>query len=292
MLSSDWPEIVDVLQEALRTEENKKWDDYLEVERNGRKMTLRLAVLPLHYESLHGRILTVEDLTERVNMRKQMGRMEQLASMGRLSAGLAHEIRNPLTGVSMLLDDLHDRMLDRPDDQLLIRKSLQEMERLETLVNELLNFARTKSSVFNEGDIRTVIADVVFLVQKQCEKQQIKLKTEYSGDVSSFSLDSARLKQAFINLITNAIDSMKDGGELFIKVYQKGHSVRVHIKDTGAGIPEARLKYIFEPFYTTKREGSGLGLAITHNIISEHNGEIKVESRKDEGTEFIITFQI
>lgn len=291
-LNIDWPEIVNVLQEALRNDDNKKWDGYLEMERNGRKITFRLAVLPLHYESLHGRILTVEDLTERVIMRKQMGRMEQLASMGRLSAGLAHEIRNPLTGVSILLDDLHDRMLDRQDDQVLIRKSLQEMERLETLVNELLSFAKVQSSEFEEGDLRTVVSDVVFLVQKQCEKQNIKLKTEYDGIVSSFPQDSARLKQAFINIITNAIDSMKEGGELSIRIYQKGQSVRANIKDTGAGISKERLEHIFEPFYTTKKEGSGLGLAITHNIISEHNGEIRVESTKDKGTEFIIIFRI
>lgn len=132
----------------------------------------------------------------------------------------------------------------------------------------------------------------MFLVHKHCEKQNIRLKTDYDDDTLMFPIDQARLKQAFLNIITNSIDSMEDGGELYIKVYRKGRSVRVHIKDTGGGINSDRLQYIFEPFYTTKGEGSGLGLAITHNIISEHNGEIKVDSIEGEGTEFIIIFPV
>jgi len=288
LLSQKWPEIVTELEKALKGDDDKKWDGYLEMERKGRKMTFRLALLPLHYESLHGRILTVEDLTERVNMRIQMGRMERLSSMGRLSAGLAHEIRNPLTGVSIMLDDLHDRLIGRLDDQQLIQRSLQEMERLESLVNELLSFARTHSSELQINDIAAVVSDTVFLVQKQCERLKIELKTDVQPDIPHFPLDGVRLKQALLNILTNAIDSMPEGGKLDISAKSLNGCVYLSVKDTGAGIPEERISYIFEPFYTSKGEGSGLGLAITHNIISDHNGEIKVESRENEGTEFIM----
>lgn len=292
LISSGWPEIVDVLKDVLSRDDGLKWDGYLELERGGRTLTFRLAVLPLRDKELQGRILTVEDLTERVNLRKQMGQMERLASMGRLSAGLAHEIRNPLTGVSILLDDLHDRMLDRQDDQLLIRKSLQEIERLESLVNELLSFTKIHSSEFVTGNISDIISDIVFLVKKQCERNSVKLTTDISPDLKPFPMDCVRLKQAFLNIVTNALDFMQSGGELSIRVYAQGNSVRVHFKDTGRGISKDRLQYIFEPFYTTRKEGSGLGLAITHNIIAEHGGEIKVNSAEGAGTEFVITFPV
>ncbi|MBE0598042.1 MAG: hypothetical protein IH614_12300, partial [Desulfuromonadales bacterium] len=116
------------------------------------------------------RILTVEDLTERVNLREQMARMERLASLGRLSAGIAHEVRNPLTGVILLLDELHDRLLASPNDQTLIRRALEEMERLEALVNELLEFAAPPRPSRKPGNLAEVLRDSLFLIGRQGER--------------------------------------------------------------------------------------------------------------------------
>jgi signal transduction histidine kinase len=288
----DWPEVIEALRPALEQDVSRRWSQYLQVERNGRRITLRLAFLPLLAPRSSGRILTVEDLTERVNLREHLGRMERLASLGRLSAGIAHEIRNPLTGISIMLDDLHDRLLRNPEDQALIQRALCEMERLEGLVNELLTFATTAQSSLQPGDVAPVLGDILFLVQKQCERSNIMLDEDIQEPLPRFALDAAKLKQAFLNLLTNAIDAMPQGGCLEVAAARVDDHICVKISDTGEGIAPDRLPLIFEPFYTSKGEGTGLGLSITHNIIADHGGRIEVNSRPGEGTEFILWFPL
>ncbi|MCD8492489.1 MAG: hypothetical protein LRY51_11650 [Geovibrio sp.] len=127
------PEVISVIKEFQSEGRTKRWSRYIDSEDGGRNMHLRIAGLPMVMEHADGNIITVEDLTERVGLRKQMARMDRFASMGRLSAGLAHEIRNPLTGISLMLDDLHDRLLKNDADRQLIQRSLKEIERLEGL---------------------------------------------------------------------------------------------------------------------------------------------------------------
>ncbi|MDO3379258.1 ATP-binding protein [Geoalkalibacter halelectricus] len=289
----EWPELEAPLREALPLDTSERWARYVKLERQGRVMTLRLALVPLLAQSeTKGRILTVEDLTERVNMREHLERMERLASLGRLSAGIAHEIRNPLTGISIMLDDLHDRMLSNPADQTLIQRALQEMERLEGLVNELLTFATTAKSTLRPGPLAPVLRDILFLVEKQCERTNITLEQRIADNLPVFPLDSAKLKQAFLNLLTNAIAAMPDGGRLGVHAECRADQVQVVIEDSGEGIPEDRLPLIFEPFYTSKGEGTGLGLSITHNIISDHGGRIEVKSQPGQGTQFVLWFPV
>ncbi|PLX69405.1 MAG: histidine kinase [Denitrovibrio sp.] len=282
------PDVVSAVAPHLKDDVKTKWNDYVKVMKDGRELTFRLAFLPLGEDRADGRILTIEDLTERVNMRDQMERMRRLASMGRLSAGLAHEIRNPLTGISIMLDDLHDRLIESPDDQSLIQRSLLEMERLENLINELLDFAVVKESKMQSVNIEKVISDIIILMNKQCERAGIKLVTNFTS-LPSVRADDSKLKQAFINLIANAIDSMKGGGRLTISITENESSVVVTVSDTGMGIEQDKLPLIFEPFYTMKKGGAGLGLSITHNIISEHEGAITVDSELGVGTSFIVT---
>jgi signal transduction histidine kinase len=255
-------------------------------------VNFRLALHPLQFGEEGGRILTVEDLTERVNVRRTMGRMERLASLGRLSAGIAHEIRNPLTGVSLLLDELHDRLLNQPADQTLIRRSLQEIERLEGLVGELLNFASSPQGRLEPGDVGEVLRDTLFLVKKQCQRAGVELVEEMDATFPSFPLDRDKLKQAFLNLLSNALEAMSAGGTLTVTAHVAEDGVRVSIRDTGEGIPADRLPLIFEPFYTSKEEGTGLGLSITHNIISDHGGRIEVSSCPGEGSVFSLCFPL
>jgi signal transduction histidine kinase/HAMP domain-containing protein len=290
-LLANWPEILEALKEALLGAKTERWSQYIPAERAGKVFTFRLALLPLAAGEGE-RILTVEDLTERVNLRQSMERMERLASLGRLSAGIAHEVRNPLTGVSILLDELHDRLLAQPTDQSLIRRALQEIERLEELVNELLNFASLPRSPLTHGDLNAVLQDTLFLVKKQCEHSGITLLTEIEEGLPTFPLGPSRLKQAVFNLITNALEAMQKGGVLTISAAVCGDQIEVRFADTGEGIPTDRLPLIFEPFYTSKEGGTGLGLSITHNIISEHGGRIEVESRIGEGTTFILRFPL
>ncbi len=234
----------------------------------------------------------MEDLTERVNMRRNMERMERLASLGRLSAGIAHEVRNPLTGVSLLLDELHDRLLAKPNDQELIRQALKEIERLDTLITELLNFASASRPCLERGDVAEVLQEILLLVRKQCDKAGIEVVETLPTSLPAFPLDRDKLKQAFLNLLTNAIESMPGGGTLSLSAASREGELRLSIRDTGEGIPADRLPLIFEPFYTSRREGTGLGLSITHNIISDHGGRIEVESRPGQGSVFHLIFPI
>ena len=263
-----------------------RWSEYVSLERNGRSLTYRLALHPLSSGSEDGRILTMEDLTERVSLRQQMARFERLASLGRLSARIAHEVRNPLTGISLLLDELHDRMLSSPDDQRLIQRALQEIERLEGLVNELLNFASLPDTRLAPGDLSAILRDTLFLVSKQFQKQKVVLHEVIPEELQHPNMDRDRLKQAILNLLTNAMDAMPDGGELWVSAQREDKGLSLTIRDSGQGIPAERLSLIFEPFYTTKGEGTGLGLSITHTIIASHGGRVEVHSHVGEGTEF------
>jgi signal transduction histidine kinase len=281
----DFPEMLNTVSKSLQAE---RWSEYVTLERGGRSLTYRLALHPLSSGGEGGHILTIEDLTERVSLRQRMARFERLASLGRLSAGIAHEVRNPLTGISLLLDELHDRMLANPEDQGLIQRALEEIERLEGLVNELLNFASPPDARLAPGDLAEVMRDTLFLVSKQFQKQQIHLIEDIPEHLPHPKIDSGRLKQAILNLLTNALDAMPDGGELWISAQRSAEGAWLTIRDTGQGVPADRLELIFEPFYTTKGEGTGLGLSITHTIIAGHGGRIEVKSSKGKGTEFRI----
>lgn len=277
------PEVLNPLLEARNAPEAGRWSLYVDMERGGKPLTLRLALLPLSYGGEGACILSVEDLTERVSMRQ---RMERLASLGRLSAGIAHEVRNPLTGISLLLDELHDRMLDKPGDQALIARALGEMERLEGLITELLDFASLPKASLRPGQLNTVLQETLFLVKKQCQHSQVELIADLSPDLPEIPLDSGKLKQAVLNLITNAIEAMPGGGTLTVSSQVEAAELRVTVRDSGEGIPPDRIPLIFEPFYTSKAEGTGLGLSITHTIIADHHGRIEVESSPETGTTF------
>lgn len=291
-LLANSPEVLNPLLDARNGLEAGRWSLYVDLERGGKPMTLRLALLPLSYAGEGACILSVEDLTERVNMRQRMERMERLASLGRLSAGIAHEVRNPLTGISLLLDELHDRLLDKPADQALIARALGEMERLEGLITELLNFASLPKASLRPGQLNTVLQETLFLVKKQCEHSRVELLTELSPDLPEIPLDSGKLKQAVLNLVTNALAAMPDGGQLRVSSKVENGEIRVTVRDTGEGIPADRIPLIFEPFYTSKGEGTGLGLSITHTIIADHNGRIEVESTPESGSSFSFWFPI
>ncbi len=285
-----WPEVLKTLEEPVGQQPAGIWSRYVYLERDGKNLTFRLARLPLAYGEEGWHILTVEDLTERVNLRQHMERMERLASLGRLSAGIAHEVRNPLTGVSLLLDELHDRLLGQSGDQALIRRALEEIERLEGLVGELLNFASHPQVHLEPGNAAEILRDTLFLVKKQCQRGGVELRENLAEQLPTILLDSGKLKQAFLNLFTNALEAMPDGGILEVVADSLDGQLRVIIRDTGEGMPPDRIPLIFEPFYTSKGEGTGLGLAITHNIVSEHHGRIEVESRLEQGSSFTLLF--
>lgn len=264
--------------------------EYISAEADGAEKTFRVSVIPLAIGSYDGIIITIEDVSERISLRNRVERMERLASLGRLSAGLAHEIRNPLTGISLLLDDLHDGLIGHPEEQRLIQRALSEIERLEKLVNELLSFARVPEMNMQKDSVIPVVEESVSLLKRQ--HKNVIFVTEYAEGLPDFPMDRDKLKQALLNLIKNGAEAMKDGGTLTVSVTFDSTSVRISVKDTGEGISADRIPLIFEPFFTKKHGGTGLGLSITHNIITDHHGKISVSSTVGQGTEFTITLPL
>nr|WP_320115600.1 ATP-binding protein [uncultured Desulfuromonas sp.] len=288
---ADYPEIAESLRcLVLSCEAQQGWSRYYECVREGRTLTFRLALFPLAPSADNGLILTVEDLTERAQMRTRLARMDRLASLGRLAAGLAHEIRNPLTGISLLLDDLHDRLLHTPQDQQLIRRALEEMERLEGLVGDLLKFSRVSASDCRPGDVRAVVERTLGLFEQGCERSGITLVRDFAETLPSIALDEQRMQQALLNLLRNAQEAMPEGGTLTVSLRAHPEHICLRVCDTGIGMDDEQRRLIFEPFYTRKKEGNGLGLAIVHNIIAEHDGRIEVTSAPGQGSCFELCF--
>lgn len=203
--------------------------------------------------------------------------VDRLSSIGRLAAGLAHEIRNPLTGITLFLDDLHDRLRSDPESQKLIVDALKEIERMEKLINELLYFSASKPSQRTSFEVSEVIESIVVFINKICQKNAIDIEIALEKDLIIFA-DKEKIKQAILNVVLNALQAIENSGTLSIilKTHKADNKkwALVQIKDTGKGLDESELERIFEPFYTLRKEGTGLGLAIARSIITEHEGTI------------------
>lgn len=203
--------------------------------------------------------------------------VDRLSSIGRLAAGLAHEIRNPLTGITLFLDDLHDRLCGDNESQKLIVHALKEIERVERLISELLYFSSSKPSERISFEVSSLLDSIIVFVNKICEKSGIKIVMDIQKDIF-ITADKERLKQAVLNVVLNAVQAMGNGGVLTIvaKSAMKNDEecLLLQVKDTGKGLEESDFEKIFEPFYTSRKEGTGLGLAIARSIISEHQGII------------------
>jgi signal transduction histidine kinase len=234
-------------------------------------------------------------------MEAHIRRSDRLISVGVLAAGIAHEMRNPLTGISLLLDDLHDHIEDRGENREMIQKALQEIDRLENLITGLLDFAApSKPAQLTARPIRDVFRHLFFLIKKQCKNQNIKLTEHLEDALPQVNLDPERLLQALLNLLLNAIQAMPDGGEARIRVHNADATesmlsepaIRIEVSDTGKGIQPDDIPFIFDPFFSRNPAGHGMGLAITHSIIQEHGGRISVFSEPGQGATFWIDLPV
>jgi signal transduction histidine kinase len=242
---------------------------------------------PIGPDAEKGLTVTLRNETEKEKLREEMMRLDRLASLGKLSAGIAHEVRNPLTGISLLLDDLHDQAATGSDDQIMIKKALAEIGRVERLINSLLNYSSPARAEFTESDLNRVVHDTVLLMRRPCERRRVSLSFE-EQTLPPCRLDPEKIKQAVLNIIRNAQEALTEGGRITVATCVRGESAVIEIADDGPGIAPEDLPLIFEPFFTRKGAGTGLGLSITQRIVEEHGGRIRVESRPGEGTVFTI----
>ena len=223
----------------------------------------------------------------------QLLQSEKLASIGKLSATIAHEINNPLSGI-LTYTKLIEKRISRdnlpPQEIQKIKKWLltmiKETERCSSIVKNLLDFARQREPALKSNvDINALIDDAISLLTNQISLQNIELK-KILGDLPQIVADPMQLRQAFLNIIMNSCEAMPDGGSITIKTYliKDSGMVMVEVADTGTGIDKEHLDKIFDPFFTTKEKGTGLGLSVVYGVINSHNGTLNVESKNGEGT--------
>ena len=221
-----------------------------------------------------------------------MRRTDRLASLGSLTASLAHEIRNPLVTLKTFLDLFPQRYRDKEFRGEFLKLTSSELDRISTLVTDLLSFARPAKPDVKKGDMNQVLEDVIHLVAVEAKKRHITIKTDLYK-IRQALLDADQMKQVFLNIFLNAFDAIKTRGMISVTsrdIRKNGMAyVQVEISNNGKGIPEEALEHIFDPFFTTKKKGGGLGLSISHQIVQEHNGFLEVESRAKKGTTFMIS---
>jgi two-component system sensor histidine kinase HydH len=237
-----------------------------------------------------GNVLLFKDLTEVRALRREVARSQRLASVGRLAAGVAHEIRNPLSSIKGFATYFKERYPDRPDDQQTADIMIQEVDRLNRVVGQLLEFARPISVKRQPISLQALLNDSIKLIKDRAAEKNISIQTQNNTQVDEVRIDPDRINQVLLNLYLNAVDSMENGGELKVEISSDAQhrNVVIQVSDSGGGISRENLSKIFEPYFTTKSTGTGLGLAIAHNIIEAMGGKITVESDKEVGTTFSV----
>ena len=224
-------------------------------------------------------------------------RADRLASLGTLTAKLAHEIRNPLVAIKTLTQLLPERLDDDEFRNNFLQIASGEVDRITSLVNELLDFARPSDSKLDLEDINNILEGMVLLVSTETKKKQITIHKNYASDLPPVQIDREQIKQVFLNILLNAIDATRENGKIDVKtrsfIKPGGEPfIQIEFTDTGSGIPEEYLEDIFNPFFTTKSTGSGLGLSISNQIVQDHRGYIHVESQLNKGSSFFINLPV
>jgi two-component system, NtrC family, sensor histidine kinase HydH len=259
---------------------------------SGRQVALEVGARRLtgeRGESL-GSILLFRDLTELRALRDEMARNQRLATVGRLAAGVAHEIRNPLSSIKGFATYFRERYRDTPADVQTATIMIQEVDRLNRVVGQLLEFSRPIAILPRPVDIRRLVADSLRMVAAQAAEKGIAIETAFDEPAEAATLDADRLNQVLLNLYLNAVEAMGTGGTLGVRVAadRAAHAFEIRVSDTGCGIRPEDLPQIFEPYFTTRPGGTGLGLAIAHNIVSAMGGTIVVTSRPGAGATFTL----
>lgn len=249
-----------------------------------------------------GALLVFADLTEQKKLETQVRRSDRLASIGTLSAGMAHEIKNPLVTIRTFTELLPERYQDADFRDTFSNLVSHEVQRIDRIVNQLLHFARPAKADLMDTSLHGIIRSSLDLMQEQLRQRRIQLAQHLEAEEDRIQADEGLLDQALINFFFNAADSMEEGGSLTvstdhtppphhllpgtIEADRDLSFVRLTIRDTGTGIPPQAISQVFDPFFTTKNHGTGLGLAIAHGIVKEHNGLIDVDSQVGQGTTF------
>jgi PAS domain S-box-containing protein len=307
--------IADFFETTLRAGDRVEEREF-DMDFKGNPRLLSISVLPLVRDhQVSGSLIYIEDITEKRGKEARNRRMETLASLTTLAAGVAHEIKNPLGSLSIHVQLIQKAMSANKElyltahpqekDNLgrgatdyfgLVDRYIavvnEEIDRLNRIVVDFLFAVRPMDIDLREGDINALIRELTGFVWFELEEAHVECILELADVLPHVDFDERYMKQALLNLIKNAKAAMPRGGSLTVRTEARETEVLIGIYDTGVGIPEENLSKIFEPYFTTKETGSGLGLTLVFKIIREHQGEITVHSKEGEGTSFLITLPV
>ncbi|RPI17819.1 MAG: hybrid sensor histidine kinase/response regulator [Ignavibacteriae bacterium] len=276
------------------------------IKTDGNKIDVEVAMVPFPFEGKTAAQIIFRDVTARKHSEEELKNAyselkktqqaliqnEKLAALGRFSAGIAHEIRNPLANISAsaqfcMTKFNFDEHMKKHFDVI-----LRNADTANRIIKELLDFASPREILLNEGRIENVIDRICELVKPRCMKHNINLHKEISEDIPAIRINEKKLEEAFMNFVSNAIEAMTEGGTLTIKTSRQDKNVLIDFIDTGYGIKQEDQDKIFEPFFTTKDEGTGLGLSLAYHIISAHSGEVSIDSKLQKGTKISVKLPI
>jgi two-component system, NtrC family, sensor kinase len=241
-----------------------------------------------------GRLILLDDISQRIRLEQQMVQNEKLTSLGLLAAGVAHEVNTPLAVISNYIQMLSKQIPAEDPRQKTIDKIVKQTFRASEIVNNLLNFSRTAAAEFTDVDLNTILEETLSLVQHPFRTARVNVIRNFANGLPAMLGSPTRLQQVFLNLLMNARDAMPGGGMVEVRTYTQNGSVEVEITDTGIGIRPENLHRIFDPFFTTKASGrgTGLGLSVSYGIVKEHGGKVEVRSTPEKGTSFRLEFPV
>ena len=249
--------------------------------RSGEMVPLALSITPIMGagSSCQGAVIILRDLSEIKQLEEKVRRSEKLAAIGKLAAGVAHEIRNPLSSIRGFAQYLRRALKDKPQELEYAETMVSEVDRINAVVTDLLTFARPMDAELAPTDISELIEHTVRLVDADARSRNINVQMNIS-DLSKIPLDAKQMTQAILNLLLNALQAVKNGGRIEVgaELNPSDSLLKIWVEDDGSGISADQKGKIFDPFFTTREKGTGLGLAIVHKIVENHSGEINLKS--------------